>query len=234
MTRHELKEQLQHDAFRDNVDVAVGYIALHRQQMIRYAVIALIVAVIAGVSYGIYRYQKSQRQQALQGAIRIAEAPVSAQSDPYGKSFTTQEAKNQAALKALGEVASKYNGTDEGEAAQYFMAGLQAESQKYADAERNFKAVAGSGSPYSALAKVGLAELYAGEGKTDEAKTILQDLIAHPTALVSKEQATLLLAGILKTQDPKRSVQLAESLKAPTQRPAVSRAAEQLAQETSK
>jgi predicted negative regulator of RcsB-dependent stress response len=234
LTRHELKEQLQHDAFRDNVDVAVGYVALHRQQMIRYAVIALIVAVIAGISYGIYRYQKSQREQALQAAIQIAEAPVSAQADPYGKSFTTQDAKNQAALKALGDVASKYNGTEEGDAAQYYMAGLQAESQKYADAERNFKAVAASGSSYSALAKVGLAELYAGEGKTDQAKTILQDLIAHPTALVSKEQATLLLAGVLKTQDPKRSIQLAESLKGPNQRPAVSRAAEQLVQAESK
>lgn len=232
MTRHELKEQLQHDAFKDNVDVAVGYVATHRQQAVRYVVIALIVAVIAGVSYGVYRYQKAQRQQALQAAMAVVEAPVAAQPDGFGKSFTTQQAKDDASMKALSDVAAKYSGSDQGEAARYYLAGLQAGNRKYAEAESNFKAVAASGSQFAALAKVGLAELYTGQGKIDQAKTLLQDLAAHPTPMVSKEQATILLAGALKANDPKRSKQLADSLKTPTQRPAVSRAVDQLTQES--
>jgi predicted negative regulator of RcsB-dependent stress response len=232
LTRHELKEQLQHDAFRDNVDVAVGYVATHRQQVTRYIVIASVVAVIAGLSYGVYRYQKAQREQALQSAMAIVEAPVAAQPDGFGRSFTTQQAKDDASMKALSDVAAKYSGSDQGEAARYYLAGLQAGNQKYAEAESNFKAVAGSGSPFAALAKIGLAELYIGQGRPDQAKTLLQDLAAHPTPLVSKEQATVLLASALKAQDPKRSKQLAESLKTPTQRPAVSRAVDQLTQES--
>jgi TolA-binding protein len=202
--------------------------------MTRYIVIALVVAAIIGASYGVYRYVKAQRDQALQAAMDVVDAPVSAQPDGYGKSFTTQQAKDQAAMKALSDVAAKYSGTEQGETAQYFLAGLQAANQKYADAERNFKAVADSSTQVSSLAKVGLAELYLGQGKTDQAKTIMQDLVAHPNSLVSKEQATLLLAGVLKNQDPRRAKQLAESLKAPQQRPAVQRAIDQITQDTTK
>lgn len=229
MTRHELKEQLQHDAFRDNVDLAVDYVASHRRQAIRWTAIALGIAIIAGVTYGIYEYRKNQREHALQAAIVILEAPVEPKPDGFGTSYKTQEAKDQAVTKSLSDVAATYSGSEQGDAALYLLAGHQASNGKYADAERNFKTVADSGSDYSALAKIGLAQLYVGQGKTQQAKTILEGLVSHPTAMVSKEQATLLLASVIKDTDPKRAKQLAESLKGPTERPAVERAADQIA-----
>jgi predicted negative regulator of RcsB-dependent stress response len=232
LTRHELKEQLQHDAFRDNVDVAVDYVATHRQLVIRWAVAVLVAATILGLSYGVYRYQKIKRNQALQSALDVADAPVSTQSDHLGVSFTSEQLKNAAAIKALSDVASRYTGTEQGDVAQYYLAGLQASTSKFSDAERNFKAVAQASTPVSALARVGLAELYAGQGRTDEAKTLLQNLVSHPNALVSREQATILLAGVLKSQDPKRAGQLLDSLKGPMERPAVERAASQVLSDT--
>ncbi len=231
LTRQELKEQLQHDAFRDNVGVAVGYVANHRKQAIRWTIIALIAAIAIGAAYGFYRYQVAQRQKALQAAMQVVEAPISTEADPYGPSFPTQQAKDQASLKALGDVAAKYSGTEQGDAAQYYMAGVQATTGKYSEAERNFKAVSGSGTQFAALAKVGLAQLYLGQGQANQAKPILQGLVSDPTALVSKEQATLLLASALRTEDPKRAKQLAQSLVTPTQRPAVTAAANQILQE---
>lgn len=229
LTRHELKEQLQHDAFRDNVDVAVDYVASHRRQVTRWTVIAIVIAVIGGVTYGIYEYQKNQREKALSAAMTIVDAPVEPNPDGFGTSFKTQQAKDQASMKALGDVAAKYSGSEEGNAARYMLAGLQASNSKYGEAESNFKAVADSSSEYSALAKIGLAQLYVGQGKAQQAKTILEGLVAHPTAMVSKEQATLLLASVLKDTDPKRARQLAESLKVPSERAAVERAAGQIA-----
>jgi predicted negative regulator of RcsB-dependent stress response len=229
LTRHELKEQLQHDAFRDNVDVAVDYVATHRRLVVRWTVIALVIAVVAGVTYGIYQYQKSQRAKALSAAMAVVDAPVEPKPDGFGTTFTTQQAKDQAAIKALSDVAAKYSGSDEGDAARYMLAGIQASNSKYTEAERNFKAVADSSSEYAALAKIGLAQLYYGQGKTQQAKTILEGLAAHPTAMVSKEQATLLLAGVLKDTDPKRAKQLADSLKVSNERAAVERAAGQIA-----
>lgn len=229
MTRHELKEQLQHDAFRDNVDVAVDYVATHRRLVLRWAVAVLVAATILGLSYGVYRYQKTKRNQALQSALDIADAPVLAQPDRLGVSFTSEQSKNIAATKALSDVASRYSGTEQGDVAQYYLAGLQASASKFADAERNFKLVAQASTPVSALAKVGLAELYAGEGRTNEAKTLFENLVSKPTALVSREQATILLAEVLKSQDPKRASQLLDSLKGPMERPAAERAASQVA-----
>ena len=231
MTRNEIRERLQLDAFRDNADVAAGYVVTHRRQVIRWVILALVAAAIIGTGYGIYRYQVAQRQKALEAAMQIVEAPIATESDPYGPSFTTQQAKDQASIKALSDVASKYSGTEQGDAAQYYLAGLQATTGKYPEAERNFKAVSGSGTQFAALAKVGLAQLYLGQGHADQAKPILQGLVSDPTALVSKEQATLLLASALRTDDPKRSKQLAQSLKTPTQRPAVTTAADQIVQE---
>jgi predicted negative regulator of RcsB-dependent stress response len=161
--------------------------------------------------------------------MAIVDAPVEPNPDGFGTSFKTQQAKDQASTKALSDVAAKYSGSAEGDAARYMLAGIQASNSKYDEAERNFKAVADSSSEYSALAKVGLAQLYVGQGKAQQAKTILEGLVAHPTAMVSKEQATLLLASVLKDSDPKRAKQLAESLKVPNERAAVERAAGQIA-----
>ena len=234
MTRHELKEQLQHDVLRDNVDVAVGYVATHRSQTIRWVVIALVVVAIAGLSYGVYAYQLSQRQKALDSAMQIVDAPVVAQGDAFGKSYPTQQAKDTAAIGALTGVVAQYGGTDQGDTAQYLLAGIQVSKQKYADAERSFKTVADGNSAVAGLAKVGLAQLYMGTGKPNQAKPILQGLISNPSPLVSKEQATILMAQAINSEDPKRARQMLDSMKSPTARPAIGRAADQILQEAKK
>lgn len=226
MTRHELKEQLQHDPLTDNVEVALDYVTTHRQIVLRWAIIGLAVLVIAALGAWYFQHEKSVRQQALRNALDVVEAQVSAQPSPYAKTFPTQQAKDQAAMKALADAASRYSGSDEGRAAQYYLASFQADNGKYSEAENNFKQVANSSSPYSSLGKVALAQLYAGEGKTGDAKTILDGLIQHPSALVSKEQAQLMLANLLKTSNPTQAKQLAESLKTPQQRPQIQRAIE--------
>lgn len=230
MTRHDLKEQLQHDTFTDNVDLAIDYVASHRQRVTRWSIIVLAVLIVVGVGYAIYRHQKTERQQAFQAAMVVAESPVGPQTDSSGKTYATQQAKDEAAMKAFSAVAAKYKGTEQGDAAQYYVGGLQAGQGKYSEAETNFKAVAESSSPVSGLAKVALAELYAGEGKTDQATNIAEGLIKNPTPLVSKDQATVLLVGVLKNSDPKKAKQVADSLKTAAQRPEVQRALDQVMQ----
>lgn len=230
MTRHELKEQLQHDAFTDNVEVALGYVTGHRQMVVRWSIIGVVVLVIAGLGAWYFQHQKAVRQEALRKALEVAEAQVTTQPNAYAKTFPTQQAKDQAAMKALADVASRYSGSDEGRAAQYYLASFQADNGKYSEAENNFKQVADSSSSFTSLGKVALAQLYAGEGKTGEAKTILDGLIQHPSSWVSKEQAQLMLANLLQDSNPGQAKQLAESLKTPQQRPQVQRAIEQTVQ----
>jgi len=62
--------------------------------------------------------------------------------------------------------------------------------------------VADSGSKeYASLAKLALAQLDYAENKPADSEKILRDLMDHPTAVVSKEQATLTLVHqIAKTR----------------------------------
>jgi predicted negative regulator of RcsB-dependent stress response len=231
LTRHELKEQLQHDAFKDNVDVAIDFVAVHRRQVVRWVVVAVVIALAVGLAYGIFQYQKNKKQEALQAALDISGAPVMPKPDGLGTTFTSDQAKNAAAAKELGHVAVEYGGSEQGVIAQYYLAGLQASDSKYAEAERNFKAAAATNTQTSALAKVGLAELYAAEGRTGEAQTILEKLMVNPNGLVSKQQATILLASVVKDKDPARAKRLLDSLKGLNERPAVSRGVEQVSQD---
>ena len=153
-------------------------------------------------------------------------------ADGFGLTFTSDQSKNAAASKALADMASRYSGSEQAAVAQYYLAGLEASESKYADAERNFKAVSNTGFQVSSLAKTGLAEVYAGTGRIDEAKTVLENLVAKPNSLVSRDQATILLANVLKEQDPKRAKQLVDSLKGPSESPAVARAAEEGVQDS--
>jgi DNA-directed RNA polymerase subunit F len=61
------------------------------------------------------------------------------------------------------------------------------------------------------------------QGNTGEAEKILRDLMAHPTIMVSKEQATIELARTLSRTKPDEARKLLEPLR--TERSAVSRMA---------
>ena len=84
------------------------------------------------------------------------------------------------------------------------------------------------------LAKIALAQLYAGQNRMAEAQKLLREVVDKPTDLVSKAQAELLLAQFLQSTNPKEAQKIVQSLKAPDQRPAITRAADQLASQSAK
>ena len=202
MTRHELKEQLQHDPLTDNVELAVDYVTTHRQVVLRWVIIGLAVLVIAALGAWYFQHEKAVRQQALRNALDIVEAQVTPQPNSFAKTFPTQQAKDQASMKALADVASRYSGSDEGRAAQYYLASFQAETENTAKPKRTSSKWRTRALPITSLGKVALAQLYAGEGKTGEAKTILDGLIQHPTPLEGAGGAYA--ADLLKDSNPTR------------------------------
>jgi hypothetical protein len=58
-----------------------------------------------------------------------------------------------------------------------------------------------------------LAQVYAAEGKLADGEKLLQSLIDHPTPLVSKESATIVLAEVIQSKDPQRARKLLEPLR---------------------
>jgi hypothetical protein len=94
------------------------------------------------------------------------------------------------------------DGSEEGYAAEYYLAGLNGANGKTDEALKQYDHVAANaGADYASLAKLAKAELLFSINKPSDAEAILKDLMAHPTAMVSKDQAAMTLAeGIAPTQ----------------------------------
>jgi len=223
MDRH-TRKQLKSDKFAQEVGHTFEFMTEHRRDVIRYGSIAAVVILIAG---GIYFYQKhtgSVREEALAQALRIEDAKISPTPQPPNMTFATQAEQDAAWNKAFTDVATKYRGSQEGAIAGLYLGSRLAEKGKIDESMKWLKDVAESApKDYGSVAKVSLAEAYAGQGNLTEAKKLMQDVIDNPTTLVSKDMAQIELAGMLSSTDPAAARKLLDPLR--TARTAVSRAA---------
>ena len=213
ITRKELKT----DKFAVEVEHTVDFVTQHRRQLVLYGSIAVAVAAISVGAYFYMRHQHTLREQALADAILIQEAAVGQQNPNAPVNFATEDAKRAAATKAFSEIATRYSGTNEAAIAQYYLAAGMAEQGKLADAQRLFQAAAETGDKnYASLARFSLAQVYVSENRLPDAEKLLRDLIDHPTALVSKDQATIELAKIIAPTKPAEAKKLLDPLRAQT------------------
>lgn len=210
ITRKELKT----DKFALEVAHTVDFFEAHRNKIVRYgAIVAAVVVLVLG--YTVYaRHQRGVRSSALAKAILVQEASIGAMAMPGNLSFPTQEAKDQAALKAFADVESQYSGSDEAEIAEYYVGAIKADQGKLSDAEKSFLKVAQKGGDrYGSLAKLSLAQIYFSDGRVDLAEKTLRELVDHPTIFVSHDQATITLARYLMYKKPAEARKLLDPLR---------------------
>lgn len=130
MTRHELKEQLQHDHFTDAVSDVLTYALAHPKILIRWIVLAVLVLVLVGGGWWYAGYKRSIRQEALAAALHVIETPVATPGQaPNTNSYPTTDAKQQAEIKILSDIVAKYGGTREGLIAQYNLGTVKVEKR---------------------------------------------------------------------------------------------------------
>jgi predicted negative regulator of RcsB-dependent stress response len=222
LTRKDLKT----DKFAQEVGHTVEFLSHHRSETLRYGLIGLAVLVI-GVGFYFYnRHQATLRAETLTNALRINDGVVSPTPQPPNLTFVTQEEKDKQRTQAFMNLAATYHGSQEGAIAQFYLAGPLLEKGKLDEAEKIYKDVADSApAAYASMAQLSLAQIYAGQGKTAEAKNLLQALMNKPTMFVSKEQAALALAEILSKTDPAAAKKLVDPLTRIVNRPAISQAA---------
>jgi predicted negative regulator of RcsB-dependent stress response len=209
LTRKELKS----DRFALEVQHGIQVVSEHRQQLTRWGTVIGVVAILV-IAVILYRnHEHTVRQEALHAAQQLQNANIGPQQNEFSISFPTQAERDKAVNKAFTELAAKYPGTDEGLIAQFFLGTNAADQGRLAEADKRLKEVADSSTPYSALAKMSLAQVYAAEGKLADGEKLLQSLIDHPTPLVSKESATIVLAEVIQSKDPQRARKLLEPLR---------------------
>jgi predicted negative regulator of RcsB-dependent stress response len=208
------RKQLKKDKFAQEVGHTVEFLGEHKRQFILYGGVALaLVIIVAGLFYHGKR-QHAVRQRALYSAMETMNAPVGPSPAAGIQSFATQDEKNQAVAKALTGLASAYPGSAEQSIAQYFLGTIAAGQGRIDEAVKLLSQAAGSSNEdYASLAKLTLAEVYGSQGKTSEAEKLLRPLIAKPTVLVPKVQASLTLARLLAPSKPDEARKLLEPLR---------------------
>ncbi|HRJ20496.1 MAG TPA: tetratricopeptide repeat protein [Bryobacteraceae bacterium] len=213
LTRQDLKS----DKFVQEVAHTVGFLEQHKAAVIRYAVLALVL-IVAGV--GIYYFldsRRATRQADLARAMKTYNALVTPTGDGRSLTFPTQEARQEAIKKEMGEVLSKHSGSEEAAIASYLLGVNAADQGDLDEAVKRLQAAAkDGGSDYAPLARLALADVYSAQGKTADAEKELRAIIANPSPLASKELATLTLARILAKSNPDEARKLLEPLRSET------------------
>jgi predicted negative regulator of RcsB-dependent stress response len=212
--KRQTRKSLKTDKFAQDVGLTFSFLNEHRAESIRYGLIGLAVVLLAVGYYFYSRHQATGREEALAAAMKIDQAIIAAKPTPTNINFATKEEKDKARTQAFSDLATKYRGTAEGAVGGIFIGAEKADKGDFAAAEKIYKDVMDSApEEYSAQARISLAYVYASEGKPQDAEKLMRYLVDHPTALVSKEQATLELGDILSKSNCKEALKLIEPLR---------------------
>lgn len=226
------RKQLKHDPFAEEIAETLGWFQRHKKQLYKWGGVgfALLVVIAGWLFYE--RGQRQVRQQLLAEALAIYSAPVGTETQTGGPSYKSEQEKIQAAREAFSTIEQRFPSSVEAQIARYYLGLLALRTNNPDEAERYLtEASRGKSEHFASVAKLVLAQLYTDQKKYDQAEQLLRELVEHPTALVSKEQATLHLARVLAHRNPEEARKLLEPLR--TARPAISRAALSLLQELS-
>jgi predicted negative regulator of RcsB-dependent stress response len=210
LTRKGLKQ----DKFAQEVGHTFEFLTEHKKQLVLYGSGAVLVVLVA-VGWWFYgNRQRATRQEELTKALEVMAAGVAQNSPSSVINFATTEDKDKAIAKSLTDLATKYSGTTEGSVGRYLLGSMATDDGKLDEGAKAFSEVAKVGDPeYASLANYALAQVRFAQGRPDEAEKLLRALIAKPTLMVSKAQATIALAQGLAASKPQEARNLLEPLK---------------------
>ena len=207
------RKSLKKDEIRDELAGSVGYLVEHRNQVIIAA--ALAIAIGAGLAFylGHRRTQRAEARKALQDAIELFHGQVTTEPRIGMISFTTTIERRTRTTEAFENVKQQLPGTPEVDAAEYYLALLDVEQEKYQEAQQKLEtAIQCDDAEIAAVARLALAEVYGRLEKDSEAREQYQYLVDHPTRMVPKERAQLALARFLIPHEPQRSKEILNEL----------------------
>lgn len=215
MSQQLSRKELKQDEVALKVEETAHFFAAHRQNLTRAGIAVAAVVAIGLISWFFISSRHAARQKALADAMEIQNATVGATQTTGAPNFPSEAAKADAVKKAFTQVMTQNAGSDEGAAAEYFLAGIDVTEGKLAESLKKYDHVAASASQdYAALAKLAKAQVQFSLSNAADARATLKDLIDHPTATVSKDQANLALARGIITSNPDEAKKILEPLAA--------------------
>ena len=198
-TRHQLKQDSFSRATIDAAERTAHWSAEHKNKLVVAGVIVLVLAVAAVGSWYYLNRQDQKASVEFSRAVRTMDTPVrppNTPAQPDSPSFASSKERATAAHKQFQEIADKYPHTHAADFARYFLGLTSAELGDYPAAERQLQQVASfRNAELSSLAKFALASVYRNTNSKKQAIETYKQLIAKPTATVSKVTAQMELAA---------------------------------------
>lgn len=193
-TRHALKK----DKFAQAAASSASWVNVHRSSVLRWAIAAAVVLVVAIGGSIFYSVRSSQANDALGAAMDIYNAPLIQPGEPAESGmYATAAERARAANAQFQAVADKYGWLKQGKMALYFAGITDQELGQAASAESALQSVAASWDRNLAnLAKVALAGIDHQTGRDSEAVDLYNQIVARPSTTVSAAVAQLDLADM--------------------------------------
>lgn len=206
---NEPKEKVQYqDAFQSTVSRRVEDVSKTFEGKGRTALYAIAAAAVLLVLVGIFylwnRSSDAKAQAALGKAIETSQAFVTDSPVPAGssiKTFKTEKERAEASVAEFQSVADKFGGAV-GEKAKYFVA-VNKLSLDRAAATAELENLSKSSGDVGPLSKFALAQVKAGDGKTDEAVALYKQLADVDSSVIAKDTINFELAKLLEKQGKK-------------------------------
>ena len=201
--RAEARHQLKQDKFsKTTIDVAektVHWSAEHQSVLM---IAAVVVLIIVGLVLASWYYMTAQDQKAsldFSQAVRTMDTPVRPANMPPQAdmpTFASLKERATAAHKQFQDIVNNYPHTHAADFAHYFLGLTSTDMGDNAAAERELQAVASyHNADLSALGKFALASVYRDTNRDKQAVDLYKQIIAKPTATVSKVTAQMELAA---------------------------------------
>ncbi len=187
------------DSFQQNVgrkveDVGKKFEGKGRNLL--YGIAALVVLIALLGIYSVWnRRSEAAAQAALGKAIETSQAQVTDAPAPAGstaKTFKTEKERAEAAVNEFQAVADKY-GSPVREKAKYFIA-VNKLSIDRAAATAELQAITGESGEVGTMAKFALAQVFANDGKLEEAAALYRELVEMSNPIIAKDTINFDLA----------------------------------------
>lgn len=207
------RKELKKDEIREELAGSVGYLVEHRNTVIIAA--ALAIAIGAGLAFylGHRRTQMAEARKALQDAIELFHGEVNTETRIGVITFTTTIERRTRTTEAFESVKQRYPDSPVADAAEYYLALLDVEEEKYQEAQQKLEtAIQSDDEETAALARLALAEVYERLDKDAEAQEQYQYLVDNPTRMVPAGRARLALARFLIPREPERAKEILNEL----------------------
>ena len=214
MSSHLNRKELKKDPLVA-AEIGVEHFVGSHKSLVKQVVIAAVVLLVIGGGYYIFTSRAaSARQEALREARRSLTAVIGTKATPPNLSFATKEEQEKAVTAAFTKLGDQYPGTTEGSIARMYLASQALDRGEVDKAVALYRQVVDNApKEFESSAKLALAQVIWGQGKTDEAKKLLEGLIANPTAFVSADQASLTLARLELQSNPEDARKLLDKLR---------------------